>query len=48
VTFAALAQAAKEPPKWASMPGGNSTNPQLCMNPACVRVEVCWKNHVAK
>ena len=48
VTFAAPAQAAKEPPKWAAMAGGNSTNPQLCMNPACVRGAVCWKNHVAK
>jgi len=48
VTFAAPSQAAKEPPKWTAMAGGNSTNPQLCMNPACVRGTVCWKNHVAK
>jgi len=48
VTFTAPAQAATEPPKWAAMTGGNSTNPQLCMNPACVRGAVCWKNHVAK
>jgi len=45
VFFAGLAHAGKEPSgRWNALAGGNPNNSQLCMNPACIRAVVCYKN----